>query len=574
MSLVRRRSEVAVGLAVLAATAFLYVAVFNRESTLSYSIGYNLYGAERVLEGQVPYRDFHTLYPPATLYVNAALFRWAGVYLLTALAGVLIFKVLTGVMIYYCARSAMPTGWALAAWGLSLVWLRPNGPFKAVPMHYGTLFLAVALWWLIKFEANRSCGNTSGAFLFVLAAGASLGGVALFKHNIGAYALVGSLVLLLLEPDQDRLRFNWSGRERRSYVAGLLGGFAVVVTPVALYFLSQRALGAMIRTLLFGPGEFLVSRLAAGPSPLFAIGFLLMLGAGAGAGYRLRKRPGLSGAIWIALAIGAVAAAALVPQRLVDSLIFYLPVVVIAAGLACAIARRQIPAASRWRILALAVFAAAALMESFPRFAREQAIAAMPFVVILLLALLNHLKPQVDEFAGGAARTRVATAALPLLLAIIAARLLAATYLGEGFRLRSDTPLGIARGRGVYFPQQEAEEITRVVEFIRARVPEGGYFFAHSYAGSAFLFLANRRNPSGAQFWRGVGVSPDEQARTLASLEQNRITIVVTSRGDLNAERYEPMRDVLTNRFHITQTIGDVLILERMVAKVDVDAVR
>ena len=46
---------------VLAVASGTYALLFNRSNVLSHSIGYNLYASERVLEGAVPYRDFHTL---------------------------------------------------------------------------------------------------------------------------------------------------------------------------------------------------------------------------------------------------------------------------------------------------------------------------------------------------------------------------------------------------------------------------------------------------------------------------------------------------------------------------------
>src|SRR6266705_5093771 len=94
--------------AVAVAAVGVYGFLFNRANVLSYSIGYNLYASERVLEGAVPYRDFHTLYPPATFYLNAALFKWLGVSLQSALLGVLIFKVLTVLVIYLSSRQLMP----------------------------------------------------------------------------------------------------------------------------------------------------------------------------------------------------------------------------------------------------------------------------------------------------------------------------------------------------------------------------------------------------------------------------------------------------------------------------------
>src|SRR5262249_32673203 len=126
-------------------------------------------------------------------------FKWFGVSLLSALLGVLVFKVLTVVVIYLSGRQVMPRGWAAASALSALLWLRPNGPFKSVPMHYGALFLALAMYFLIKSENRQK-------LIFCFLAGASLGVVALFKHNIGAYAMVGSIALLVFGPNIDRVR--------------------------------------------------------------------------------------------------------------------------------------------------------------------------------------------------------------------------------------------------------------------------------------------------------------------------------------------------------------------------------
>src|SRR5215510_11340471 len=165
--------EILLLVAVVLAAVGVYGFLFNRANVLSYSIGYNLYASERVLEGAVPYRDFHSLYPPATFYLNAALFKWLGVSL-----------------IYLSGRQIMPRAWALTAALSSMLWLRPNGPFKSVPMHYGALFLALGMYLILKYEDRHK-------LILIFLSGASLGIVALFKHNIGAYALAGSLILLI-----------------------------------------------------------------------------------------------------------------------------------------------------------------------------------------------------------------------------------------------------------------------------------------------------------------------------------------------------------------------------------------
>src|SRR5882672_6122931 len=110
------------------------------------------------------------------------------------------------------SRQLMPRVWALAATLASFLWLRPNGPFKSVPMHYGALLLALAMYFLLKHE------NSQKRFLVFLA-GASLGLVALFKHNIGAYALVGSIVFLLFEGRGDAPQTS-AMSDKLQFVAG------------------------------------------------------------------------------------------------------------------------------------------------------------------------------------------------------------------------------------------------------------------------------------------------------------------------------------------------------------------
>ena len=541
-------------IAVIAITASVYGQLFNRESVLSYSIGYNLYSAERLLAGDVPYRDFHTLYPPATLYLNAALFKAFGVSLYTALFGVFVFKALTVLFIYLNGRALLPRRWAVAVAAVSLVWLRPNGPFKAVPMHYGALFLALAVWLLLRARWPRR-------YAWLFAAGCALGLLATFKHNIGAYALAGSLIVAML--DDEKITLRPSGLLKHLDRAGLLiAGFLLPVVPMLIYMKSQHALGAMTRALLFGPGEFLLNRLAAVPSPDVPLVYLVGLTAVALIAGKLEGKQAT--ALWAIAVLGSVGMFAFGPQAAIDKLIFYAPALIIIGAFTAFVFARDVAANERRALLAVTVAAAAAFMESFPRFAREQAIASMPFVILLSVVLVFRLRPFLAINKRIYVPFAPAMTILVMALALMGGRLFVGTYFERAFRLRSDTALEIERGRGVYFPKDQAGEIEQVVAAIEQRVPPGGYFFPQSYAGSSYLFLADRRNPSGAQFWGGVGVTAAERARTLDALDTENVDLILTSVKDMAAERYEPMRDYIDRYFHPTASFGEVVFLKRV----------
>lgn len=548
-------AEIAGAVVVLAVAAAVYALLFTRANVLSHSVGYNLYASERVLDGDIPYRDFHTLYPPAIFYLNAVLFKWLGVSLYTALLGVFVFKVLTVIVIYLSGRQVMPMAWALLSALGSLLWLRPNGPFKSVPMHYGALFLAVSLLLLLKYENRRK-------LTLIFFAGASLGLVALFKHNIGAYALLGALVFLAA-PDRT-LNFRTGATLRNQHrILVLLLGCATTVLPVLFYMQARGALIPMIRTILFGPGEFLLNRLAIPLSPLVPLILVAAVSICSYAAFKLRGHPFYELMVSITL-IAAVAVFVLLGNQAdVNQIIFYFPMFVLAGALIVVVFAKEVAIAERRALLVLFIFSAAALMELFPRFAREQSIAAMPFVMLVLFYLLYVSRARIKTLSGGSLQYRAALAVLPITFLLMEGRIFFNTYFDRGLRFKASTEIATERGRGVYAPAATAALIDEVVSYVQQRVPPGGYAFAQSDAGTSFLFLADRRNISNAQFWIGVGVTQEQRAATLERIDKTRTKLIITSDDIMAAEKYTPMREYIERSFKESARFEDVVILER-----------
>jgi MFS family permease len=337
-------------------------------------------------------------------------------------------------------------------------------------MHYGALFLALAMYLLLRHENKKHLSS-------VFFAGVSLGFVALFKHNIGAYALAGSLALFIFESlrlrryrrawqkSQDDTQDDTEHREvvepklRYRRLSMLLAGFAAVVLPVLVYMQMNLALQPMIKTMLFGSGEFLLSRLAVPLSPVAPLVLLATLGGAAYASKRLGSRALLGVGLWVTL-LAAIAGFLLFGSEAdVNQIIFYFPMLVLGLGFLLGIAGGPVVYGRRHTLLIVVIFAASALMEVFPRFAREQSIAAMPFILLVLFYLLYVLSPVIGTFVGSKWQHRFALAALPLAFTVIEARLFFNTYFEDSFRFRAATSISTDRGRGTYFPASTAAMI-------------------------------------------------------------------------------------------------------------------
>ncbi len=153
-----------------------------------YDEGLALVGAERVLHGDVPYRDFFTLYSPGGFYATAALFQLFGEYaIVERLADAVVKSAIVGTSFLLLLNFGRIT---VAALGSLLV--------LALLVHlknYGVvLFPALALALLAVLALHRAAVQRSRCW--AVAAGLAVAATALFRHDIGAYTLLACAAFL------------------------------------------------------------------------------------------------------------------------------------------------------------------------------------------------------------------------------------------------------------------------------------------------------------------------------------------------------------------------------------------
>jgi hypothetical protein len=248
----RWRAAAAVTAALLLQLGFMDAAL------LAYDEGIVLLGADRVLRGDVPYRDFWALYGPATFYLPAAAFRAFGETVLVERLLDTLFKTLIVVAAWAVVRriaSERIAWWTAAAELALLIGIRAYGA-PVFPATAGALFALLALDRALLRDARG----------LSVAGGVAAGAATLFRHDFGLYALIACATLLLT-------RTNGAARRRAPHAIAFAAGVLIVVLPVAAALLATVGPGTLARDFVTIPLEIYPRvRSLPFPAPLALVG--------------------------------------------------------------------------------------------------------------------------------------------------------------------------------------------------------------------------------------------------------------------------------------------------------------
>jgi 4-amino-4-deoxy-L-arabinose transferase-like glycosyltransferase len=136
----------------LSCLAYLYI--FRRYSGIEPDEGIVLQGAERVLAGQLPYRDFFSFYTPGSFYLIAGLFRVFGDSFAVARISLAVVGAICSVLTYVLARRVCSWGIALFAAVLATT---AGTAFRFLVLHnpYSTLGSCLCVYAAVRFLETR-----------------------------------------------------------------------------------------------------------------------------------------------------------------------------------------------------------------------------------------------------------------------------------------------------------------------------------------------------------------------------------------------------------------------------------
>src|SRR5229473_3879527 len=132
-----------------------YLCAFVRYSSLEPDEGILLQGGQRILDGQIPYRDFFSFYTPGSFYLVAALFRVFGDSFVVARLSLAITGAACSVVTYLLARRVCSRTVSVFAAALATI---AGVAYRFLVLHnwYSTLLACLALYSAVRLLETRN----------------------------------------------------------------------------------------------------------------------------------------------------------------------------------------------------------------------------------------------------------------------------------------------------------------------------------------------------------------------------------------------------------------------------------
>jgi len=467
----------------LFAIAFGYYTSYASHGNIVPDEAWLLDGCMRVLDGQVPHRDFSNIYAPARYYLFGAVFGLTeGSLLAIRLTWCLLCAGVVA-LTFLVARRMMPAGFALAAAGAALVL---PGPW------HKTLYSLVPLLALYPVARWLETGHRR----WLIAAGLAGSVGTWLRQDVGLFVLLtaGSLIVLAALGRLLSLRRGAAGGD-----AGQGGGAASLYGGIGRAGLARTAAGDALAltlpaVLVFGAGLALLA--AAGAAGDFLQqAFVQSMSEGSPRGRLLLQALGFGIRGFSPPAAQIVALLCWIPPLLA------VPALVLAGRRALA---GQAGAADGL-LWCVGLCGLAACNQVLRRDVLIRFLQCAPFVILLWFTAGGVLYRRVRPGAGGRAATIRRAAALALVLVPVAAlaayvhgsgenRKLPVEYTGSlATRWHRAAPFQV-RGRTYYFSEQSLNNTEQLLRFLEEHTRPGEPFLVLGKPASLY-YLTGRISP-------------------------------------------------------------------------------
>jgi len=250
-------SEQSIDRIILAAVFLSAILLFSFQWTSGLAGDVSIVGAERVLAGDIPYRDFWTMYSPGHFYLLALLFYFFGSHIVVSVVAGTVVTSAAAASLYLLARKCGGALFsALTCVAIFVAAMLNAGYYRYFGSYPITIFLVfVGLYFLVSY-----LHDTESWFLF--AAGCFVGIAIVTKHDVGIYTAVFSTAgLTAFHFLRNR---GSSGYDNLppffSSLAVYFAGIALLSVPAYLYFALVAGSDTVRDLIIFPLTDFPLSR--------------------------------------------------------------------------------------------------------------------------------------------------------------------------------------------------------------------------------------------------------------------------------------------------------------------------
>lgn len=257
--------------------AFLaYLVAKSRFGINVYDEGLALLGAQNVIAGQVPYRDFWTVYPPGSFYLDAALFKVFGSSILVELLAGCAIAFFTVASAFFVTKRVTGQKYAILSLILLVGLMLLVGVAGLVYSILDWAAMLISLVACIYLFRLRAYDRTRDAFILGLITALSM----LFRIDTGFYLFVALSVILIL-CNYSAAKSVSRPKERLRKVAAVWGiyvsGITIVAVPTLVLVLRVASLQDLIYQLVVFPRTIYVAYRSLPPPSIFSGPILLRI---------------------------------------------------------------------------------------------------------------------------------------------------------------------------------------------------------------------------------------------------------------------------------------------------------
>jgi hypothetical protein len=483
----------ALATALVFALSFLVLALSMAPEINPVDEGLILTGSMSVAAGNIPHRDFYALYGPGQFYVVAGLFDLFGQAMLVERLYDLVVKALLVSLVYLVSLQLMRTVYAALASAFCVLWIADAGNFPAYSVWPSLLLVLASIW--IALPLFRGAYSVTRLVLV----GLCVGGIALFRYDVGMLALVVFSTEFALFGLLERQPFDSHARRLGALLAPFWGAAGLVLIVLATVYVR------------YGIAQDFKFQVVTYPSAYYV---------------EMRGLP-----------------FPMISRHKLHEMIIYFPIVVLVGVLLLIASKfkqlnlRQGRHQEMWIPILIATFAAGLYFKGVVRVSVIHMMSSIIPSFILLGLVVDRLMSRQRPFAHGLLAVPVVIAVVfavvPSISAVRRVEVMVRDNLKAAIEVdrRCDPEQGLARARCFVLPDPELAAIRYVAAHSEPDQPilvANGINDKTSANNMAFYFLAGRQPATKwAEFDPGLQNSEPIQADMVRELERHQPPLVI-----------------------------------------------